>query len=50
MKLKHNAISYFLQTGNPFHKLKLFLILNSQPEQQQKLVKQLRPLQNPDGG
>jgi len=50
MKLKYDAVSYILQTGNPFHKLKLFLILNSQLEEQQKLVKQLRSLQNPDGG
>jgi len=50
MKLKYNAISYVLQTGNSFHKLKLFLILNTQPEEQQKLVKQLRSLQNLDGG
>ncbi|MDH5783896.1 MAG: terpene cyclase/mutase family protein [Candidatus Bathyarchaeota archaeon] len=50
MKLKYDAVSYVLQTGNPFHKLKLSLISNTQPEEQQKLVKQLRSLQNPDGG
>jgi squalene cyclase len=49
MKLKYNAVSYVLKNGNPFHKLKLLLILDAQPEERRKLIEQLKSLQNPDG-
>lgn len=50
MKLKYDALSYVFENGNPFHKLKLLLMLNIQPEKRRKLVRELRSLQNPDGG
>ncbi len=50
MKLKYDAVSYVLENGNPFHKLKLFFVLDIQPEKRRKLVRELKSLQNPDGG
>lgn len=50
MKLKHDAVSYVLKTGSPFHKLKLLFILNIQPEKRKKLLRDLKSLQNLDGG
>jgi len=50
MKLKYDAFSYILENGTPFHKLKLLLTLNLQPEKRRKLVRELKSLQNPDGG
>jgi hypothetical protein len=50
MKLKYDAVSYVLENGNPFHKLKLLLMLNIQPEKRRKLVRELKSLQNTDGG
>ncbi len=50
MKLKYDAVSYVLENGNSFHKLKLLLMLNLQPEKRRKLVRELKSLQSPDGG
>jgi len=50
MKLKYDAVSYVLENGNPFHKLKLLLILNLQPEKRRELVRELKSMQNSDGG
>jgi len=50
MKLKYDAFSYVLENGTPFHKLKLLLTLNLQPEKRRKLVRELKSLQSPDGG
>lgn len=50
MKLKYDAVSYVLKNGNLFHKLKLLLILDTQREERQKLIEQLKSLQNSDGG
>ena len=50
MKLKHDAVSYVLKTGSPFHKLKLLFMLKIQPEKRKKLLGDLKSLQNLDGG
>lgn len=50
MKLKYDAVSYVLENGNPFHKLKLLLMLNIQREKRRKLFRELKSLQDPDGG
>jgi len=50
MKLKYDAVSYVLENGNPFHKLKLLVMLDLQPEKRRKLVGELKSLQNRDGG
>jgi squalene cyclase len=50
MRLKYNAVSYVFKNGNPFHKLKLLLILDLQPEKRLQLAGQLRAMQNRDGG
>jgi hypothetical protein len=50
LKLKHDAVSYVLENGNPSHKLKLLLLLDIHPEKRLRLVRELKSLQNPDGG
>lgn len=49
-KLRYDAVSYVLKNGNAHHKLKMLILLGGRVDEQQKLMRELKSLQNPDGG
>jgi len=48
-KLRYNAVFYILENGNAHHKLQMFL-LGLESEDKQKLVRELKSMQNQNGG
>jgi len=49
-KLRYDAVSYVLKNGNPYHKLKMMMTLGGREKDRQKLVTEIKRLQNSDGG
>lgn len=49
-KLKYDAVAYVQKYGNPHHKLQMLILLGGSTENRQKLVRELKALQNLDGG
>jgi len=49
-KLRFDAVSYVLENGNAHHKLQTLILLGGNVEEQRRLTRELKSLQNPDGG
>jgi len=49
-KLMYDAVSYVLKNGNQYHKSKMLMTLGGKREDYQKLVVELKSMQNLDGG